>query len=161
MPLLYREGSMAFRRLQLELLKSSDDESIFAWERVTDVDGVLAPSPAYFGMSSTFARWDTDTPRHAYTVTNKGLEIHVPKYLARKKWFLLPLSCRHSSGKVYAIALKRDGAQWYRVMDFWPEDQKDVHKVGGGLFVVDSTQLWDRETLRASGSEVIHVSLDD
>ena len=46
-------------------------------------------------------------------------------------------------------------------MDFWPEDQEDVHKVGGGLFVVDSTQLWDRETLRASGSEVIHVSLDD
>ena len=72
MPLLYGEGSKAFRRLQLELLKSSDDESIFAWERVTDVDGVLAPSPAYFGMSSTFARWDTDTPRHAYTVTNKG-----------------------------------------------------------------------------------------
>jgi hypothetical protein len=32
MPLLYGEGgSRAFRRLQLEILKTSDDESIFAW----------------------------------------------------------------------------------------------------------------------------------
>ena len=35
MPLLYGEGgSRAFRRLQLEILKTSDDESIFAWYSV-------------------------------------------------------------------------------------------------------------------------------
>jgi hypothetical protein len=32
MPLLYGEGAhRAFRRLQLEIIKKSDDESIFAW----------------------------------------------------------------------------------------------------------------------------------
>lgn len=32
MPLLYREGQKAFVRLQLEIIKTSDDESIFAWK---------------------------------------------------------------------------------------------------------------------------------
>ncbi|KAH8650880.1 heterokaryon incompatibility protein-domain-containing protein [Tricladium varicosporioides] len=33
MPTLYGEGNNAFLRLQLEILSSTDDESIFAWER--------------------------------------------------------------------------------------------------------------------------------
>lgn len=32
MPLLYGEGSKAFIRLQLEIMRNSDDESIFVWE---------------------------------------------------------------------------------------------------------------------------------
>lgn len=32
MPLLYGEGKNAFLRLQLEILKVSDDETIFAWD---------------------------------------------------------------------------------------------------------------------------------
>jgi hypothetical protein len=35
MPLLYGEGRKAFTRLQLEIIKKSDDESIFAWRRPT------------------------------------------------------------------------------------------------------------------------------
>ena len=33
MPLLYGEGARAFMRLQLEIIKASNDESIFAWRR--------------------------------------------------------------------------------------------------------------------------------
>ena len=33
MPLLYGEGKKAFMRLQLEIIRKSDDESIFAWRR--------------------------------------------------------------------------------------------------------------------------------
>jgi hypothetical protein len=33
MPLLYGEGKNAFLRLQLEILKVSNDETIFAWDR--------------------------------------------------------------------------------------------------------------------------------
>ena len=33
MPLLYGEGEKAFMRLQLEIIRKSDDESIFAWRR--------------------------------------------------------------------------------------------------------------------------------
>jgi hypothetical protein len=32
-PLLYGEGPKAFMRLQLEIIRKSDDESIFAWRR--------------------------------------------------------------------------------------------------------------------------------
>jgi hypothetical protein len=32
MPLLYGEGDKAFLRLQEEIIKTSDDHSIFAWE---------------------------------------------------------------------------------------------------------------------------------
>ena len=32
MPLIYGEGRNSFIRLQLELIKSYDDESIFAWQ---------------------------------------------------------------------------------------------------------------------------------
>jgi hypothetical protein len=48
MPLLYGEGDKAFMRLQHELLKNSDDESIFAWTANVESSGLLATSPAWF-----------------------------------------------------------------------------------------------------------------
>jgi hypothetical protein len=59
MPLLYGEREKAFHRLQFEILKQSDDESIFAWswlEMPFDQPngGLLAPPPQHLqihGMS--------------------------------------------------------------------------------------------------------------
>lgn len=54
MPLLYGEGRKAFSRLQQEILKQSDDQSIFAWSYHKDkyshlqISGLMAPSPDYF-----------------------------------------------------------------------------------------------------------------
>jgi hypothetical protein len=50
MPLLYGEGKKAFIRLQDEILKEYEDESLFAWECETPgwVCGLLAPSPAAY-----------------------------------------------------------------------------------------------------------------
>ncbi|KAI5998281.1 heterokaryon incompatibility protein-domain-containing protein [Pisolithus albus] len=43
MPMLYGEGRKAFQRLQLEIIRVSDDHSIFAWDRrVRRTDSVLA-----------------------------------------------------------------------------------------------------------------------
>ncbi|KAI0518308.1 HET-domain-containing protein [Xylaria bambusicola] len=39
MPLLYGEGAMAFVRLQEEIMKVSDDHSIFAWTWLTELTG--------------------------------------------------------------------------------------------------------------------------
>ncbi|CZR70205.1 uncharacterized protein PAC_20106 [Phialocephala subalpina] len=58
MPLLYGEGRKAFSRLQQEILKISDDPSIFAWSYPlemhshTQMSGLFAPSPEYFKNSS-------------------------------------------------------------------------------------------------------------
>jgi hypothetical protein len=48
MPLLYGEGEKAFMRLQQEIIKGSDDESIFAWTFDGPKWGMLAPSPRVF-----------------------------------------------------------------------------------------------------------------
>lgn len=52
MPLLYGEGEKAFQRLQQEILKSSDDESLFAWYSMEDNGTILASSPRSFAGSS-------------------------------------------------------------------------------------------------------------
>ena len=65
MPLLYGEGaSKAFERLQHEIIRSGDDESIFAWLTESlhfqpvglQYGGMLAPSPEYFSRSGDIVR---------------------------------------------------------------------------------------------------------
>ncbi|RYP22844.1 hypothetical protein DL765_001440 [Monosporascus sp. GIB2] len=52
MPLLYGEGTKAFRRLQEEIIKLSDDQSILTWtDQSIDQQGILAPSPRSFRSS--------------------------------------------------------------------------------------------------------------
>jgi hypothetical protein len=81
MPTLYGEGQSAFLRLQLEILKMSNDESIFAWtlpEALIGKDGtelgLLASSPAFF-PGGRFTRYDAyDSDRPPYLMTNRGLQ---------------------------------------------------------------------------------------
>ncbi|KAM5373655.1 hypothetical protein ACJA88_008499 [Fusarium oxysporum] len=75
MPLLYGEGQVkAFKRLQEEILKSTDDESIFAWRQPRyRVEGktywsLLANSPSAFDLGQTSkdlnglrAAWDRNS----------------------------------------------------------------------------------------------------
>lgn len=48
MPWLYGEGERSFVRLQGEIMKSSDDYSLFAWRSARSFGGALATSPASF-----------------------------------------------------------------------------------------------------------------
>ena len=76
MPLLYGEGKKAFIRLQLELIKKSDDESIFAWEQHPSFqpsDGLLASSPAAF--RSIGIMHDPLLFHYPHSMTNKGLQM--------------------------------------------------------------------------------------
>jgi hypothetical protein len=103
MPLLYGEGKRAFMRLQLEILKNSDDESIFAWGKLghdndSDVffaDGMLAPDPFLFadGRYVCCTRQDPDRP--PYSMTNKGLEFQpaLISHPQNNELYLLPLNC--------------------------------------------------------------------
>lgn len=80
MPLLYGEGKKAFLRLQEELVKKSDDESIFAWRSPIPDFGLLAPAATAFLHSGDVRSWawEDDEVRRPYTMTNKGLEVHLP-----------------------------------------------------------------------------------
>jgi hypothetical protein len=81
MPLLYGEGQeRAFYRLQEEIMKRSDDHSIFAWElpRRYAVHGLLAPSPKAFRNSQHIIRRMTPGYREPYCITNRGLQMNLP-----------------------------------------------------------------------------------
>lgn len=80
MPLLYGEGESAFRRLREEIIKSTDDHSIFAWRDRRDrlaEDSLLAPSPFSFGDCGDIVSWkaDRDARPAPYILTNTGLSI--------------------------------------------------------------------------------------
>jgi hypothetical protein len=80
MPLLYGEGARAFKRLQEEIIRTSDDESVFAWGLgKTSRDGsgsILASSALDFENSSELCpRTPGDVKPSHYTLTNKGLHI--------------------------------------------------------------------------------------
>jgi ankyrin repeat protein len=48
MPLIYGEKEAAFTRLQDEIMRVSDDHSLFAWRSSDNRGGLLATSPAAF-----------------------------------------------------------------------------------------------------------------
>lgn len=81
MPLLYGEGERAFLRLQEEIIKISDDQSIFVWETDEQRQSALAEKPADFilpyQIASTLSSDVSDAP---YTMTHKGLSIRLPMY---------------------------------------------------------------------------------
>lgn len=86
MPLLYGEGEQrAFIRLQEEILKATDDQSIFAWKLpiVEDsrlMSGLLANSPAHFGGVPSMRPMSTEFQSASsvpWTMTNKGLQVQL------------------------------------------------------------------------------------
>ena len=73
MPILYGEGlHSAFRRLQEEIMKTSFDQSLFAWRQDYDSSGLLACSPRDFAETPPLGLWAPDmlTPMVA---TNIGI----------------------------------------------------------------------------------------
>jgi uncharacterized protein YerC len=89
MPLLYGEGKRAFRRLQEEIIKSSNDESIFAWATNIPLDssasedkreayGIFAESPrAFVGCGDIVQCKAEDTTASPFSMTNLGVHIEL------------------------------------------------------------------------------------
>ncbi len=79
MPLLYGEGRNAFTRLQHEIVKISDDESIFAWRDDSVLEsGAFARSPSAFRGSGDLVNVKfPHLERPPYTVTHRGLAIEL------------------------------------------------------------------------------------
>lgn len=94
LPLIYDgDGSRAFKRLQEEIIKSSTDQSIFAWVQYgpspfiqggrTIFDqkcSILAPSPDCFRFSSNIVAFKREVSNTPYSLTNTGLDITQPIY---------------------------------------------------------------------------------
>jgi ankyrin repeat protein len=80
MPLLYGEGQTSFVRLQEEIMKVSDDYSIFAWKSEDqNHGGLLATSPDAFEESAdiTVGRNPSATISSPLTITNIGIQLEL------------------------------------------------------------------------------------
>jgi hypothetical protein len=126
MPLLYGEGERkAFLRLQGEIMKNSDDHSLFAWTDKTgsaSVGSLLASSPSAFADGCNIGQQDNYYATVPYGMTNKGLHIELPLILRDKEEdeYLARLNCRDYSESEQSIwiclrCLSGPGAQFCRV----------------------------------------------
>ena len=83
MPLLYGEGGKAFLRLQEEIMKVSDDQSLFAWtDKGADDNvryGLLARHPSWFRNAKyivPYHDWSTNN-RDLFSMSNRGVRIEL------------------------------------------------------------------------------------
>lgn len=115
MPLIYGEGREAFMRLQLEILKKIDDDSIFAWTSKQKSSGLLADWPSAFADSGNIVQFTFPDDRTLWlppTMTSIGLEMR-GRYLrddphqqaVDKKHNVHSISTAYASGSGCAMAM--------------------------------------------------------
>ena len=128
MPLLYGEGRNAFLRLQEEILKNSEDHSLFAWDMPLDMArnrglwrdsfGILAPWPSFFAGSGHITLIQAAQQRSSHRMTNMGLKIELPILPAEEEGkYIALLQCQfdHITGDRIGITLIRNrdtGKHW-------------------------------------------------
>ena len=96
MDLRYGEGGVkAFLRLQEEVIKQSDDHSIFAWNMHRDEDqhGLLADHPIAFKDCEHIVSIETPYGRAPYSITNRGMALELPAIPYTVDTYLVQLSC--------------------------------------------------------------------
>lgn len=157
MPLLYGEGGVrAFIRLQEQILKTTDDQSIFAWqlhsqEEYESMYGLLATSPSFFEDIRSIYLMPTgfqSTSSIPWSMTNKGLNVQLyirPELDTVEEEYLAILDCFQDLGgsdsntdiefQAYcpAIRLRRLwGDQYARIRADVCESVEEGARHGGG-----------------------------
>ncbi|KAL7966585.1 heterokaryon incompatibility domain-containing protein [Trichoderma sp. SZMC 28014] len=86
MPLLYGEGPKAFQRLQEEIMKRLDDQSILAWgfslkdNTLWSVSTALARSPRDFHNCGGIASRGAAAPGDGFSISQRGLRLDLPVF---------------------------------------------------------------------------------
>ncbi|KAI3318912.1 HET-domain-containing protein [Xylariaceae sp. AK1471] len=94
MPLLYGEGGKAFRRLQEEILKTSDDHSILTFNTTTSQDSLLADHPRLFRDAGLIQPRFESRLTPPFHFTNAGLLLSTPLIRTLSPfWVLAVLNC--------------------------------------------------------------------
>ena len=132
MPMLYGEGKKAFHRLQLEIIRSSNDQSIFAWGHKSDVriGSILADDPSDFKDCShvelmnhaelikEFPNLSSTNADHfdVFPIMNRGIQIWMPlrRYHDSNTVFKAYLPCRDGYGSVMSIDVVLWNSNYYR-----------------------------------------------
>jgi hypothetical protein len=99
MPPLYGEGENAFLRLQNEIMRISDDESIFAWRNRRQIDessGLLALSPAAFedsGRVHPLSSHEHPFDGAPFSMSNRGLHLETYIFPSLQEFYHATLCC--------------------------------------------------------------------
>ncbi|KAI0424303.1 heterokaryon incompatibility protein-domain-containing protein [Xylaria sp. FL1042] len=120
MPLLYGEGSRAFLRLQEEIIRVSNDQTIFCWNYPNPAqysniwDSVLAPHPYVFADSRKYIPTPSDDTY--YSLTNNGISIKLRGVVIDRAHTLALLAAAAVDDKHYQLALilQKQGSQHCR-----------------------------------------------
>ncbi|KAL6710522.1 hypothetical protein ACN47E_008570 [Coniothyrium glycines] len=106
MPLLYGEGDKAFIRLQEEIMKNSDDQSLFAWTPPFTADGPHSPRTAFATHPSDFATAGNIEyspfffgQGQPFALTNKGIQLRLcllPAKTGAEERYMALLECHYS-----------------------------------------------------------------
>ncbi|KAL4072665.1 heterokaryon incompatibility protein-domain-containing protein [Scleroderma yunnanense] len=141
MPMLYGEGRNAFRRLQLEIIRMSNDHSIFAWDmaggRIGQSGSVLADDPSFFRDCHDIVRTkpheneilrrlergedegglSSAEPLNTFIVTNGGIQIRLSlrPYRGSPSVFRATLECNRR-GSPIGIDLASYESTFYRYL---------------------------------------------
>jgi hypothetical protein len=125
-PLLYGEGGQrAFERLQQEIIKKTNDLTIFAWmdsgPRLNGVTSILASHPGFFSHSHFITPQNPIGGNPEFKVTNKGLKIKTFLYKSNGK-ILMPLNCIDTTKKGFrllsiSLTSRQDGI-FFKTADF-------------------------------------------
>ncbi|KAI0535170.1 HET-domain-containing protein [Xylaria digitata] len=134
MPLLYGEGSKAFTRLQKEIIKVSDDQSILVWE------------PQGNQRQTSILAADPDIWRKPFTITNLGLSVKLPVIKSAIGRFVLAgLNCsrellgrsfHRNARPVRRATIRTQVWIWLRVGAHGIYER--VHLSSSGVFLADS-----------------------
>ena len=138
MAMLYGEGDKAFIRLQEEIIKTTNDQSIFAWNGFKYENGSLfAPRPLCFEGADRIVPLQHWKNTSEFSLTNAGLDITLQllksnenpqkdrdgKFCPRRCW-IAPLACRYEMDFSGRIALELEETEEKRIMVLHRRRQK-------------------------------------
>lgn len=125
MPMLYGEGARAFVRLQEEIMKDSNDLTLFAWQassnepRLTEYRGILAHHPSEFARAYEFQPTADLKFNPEFTMSNKGVRIQTSLHRAQSDRVVMSLNCSlpNNPTQLIGIYLKHQGGGVYARAD--------------------------------------------
>ncbi|KOC16422.1 hypothetical protein AFLA70_157g002641, partial [Aspergillus flavus AF70] len=107
MPLIYGEREAAFIRLQEEILRVSEDHSLFAWKSSDTCSGLLATSPLAFIDSHDIVPCETfETSSGPLIISGRGIHLDLCLIgLEHAGLALAVLECRRIDGENTSVAI--------------------------------------------------------
>lgn len=169
MPIIYGEGTKAFIRLQEEIMKQSNDRSLFA-SRQSGVHerycSLLAPSPRYFSHCANLVYTESGLYQgSAYALTNRGLQFSETELFIdfTSGVYSLPLFCMLPDEGTMGLLLQQVGPNLFarlKVDLLRPFKSTGSHIVKKGIYITSHVTPSIHADLLLTDEHSIHVSSD-